>query len=120
MTIINVANVGTRIERLHRGRFAHLAITKARCGEPDFICDIGGQPCAGGVICPDAPPSSSVVPALLVRRSSESVGGSREPPTLVMPREGGASSTPRLLGSITSVSGILDRPPSPSRTMTSE
>ena len=27
-----------------------------------------------------------------------------------MPREGGASSTPRLFGSITTVSGILDRP----------
>src|SRR4030095_11486633 len=39
-------------------------------------------------------------------------------PTAVMPREGGASSTPRLLGSITDVSGILDRPPS--RTMTME
>ena len=38
--------------------------------------------------------------------------------TFVMPREGGASSTPRLLGSITGVSGILDRPPS--RTMTTE
>jgi hypothetical protein len=35
-----------------------------------------------------------------------------------MPREGGASSTPRLLGSITAASGILDRPPS--RTMTIE
>jgi hypothetical protein len=35
-----------------------------------------------------------------------------------MPREGGASSTPRLIGSITDVSGILDRPPS--RTMTTE
>jgi hypothetical protein len=36
----------------------------------------------------------------------------------VVPREGGGSSTPRLLGSIISVSGILDRPPS--RTMTTE
>src|SRR5438034_4177796 len=35
-----------------------------------------------------------------------------------MPREGGASSTPRLVGSITGASGILDRPPS--RTMTTE
>jgi len=33
-----------------------------------------------------------------------------------MPREGGASSTPRPIGSITTASGILDRPPS--RTMT--
>jgi hypothetical protein len=32
-------------------------------------------------------------------------------PLPVMPREGGASSTPRILGSITGVSGILDRPP---------
>jgi hypothetical protein len=37
---------------------------------------------------------------------------------IVMPREGGASSTPRLFGSITDVSGILDRPPS--RAMTTE
>jgi hypothetical protein len=36
----------------------------------------------------------------------------------VMPRAGGASSTPRLLGSIIDVSGILDRPLS--RTMTAE
>jgi hypothetical protein len=36
----------------------------------------------------------------------------------VMPREGGASSTPRPIVSITTVSGILDRPPS--RTMTTE
>jgi len=36
----------------------------------------------------------------------------------VMPREGGASSTPRPLDSIIGVSGILDRPPS--RTMTME
>jgi len=35
---------------------------------------------------------------------------------VVMPREGGASSTLRLVGSIIGVSGILDRPPS--RTMT--
>jgi len=28
-----------------------------------------------------------------------------------MPREGGASGTPRLIGSITAASGILDRPP---------
>src|SRR2546428_10472670 len=35
-----------------------------------------------------------------------------------MPREGGASSTPRLLGSIVDVSGILDHPPS--RVMTTE
>ena len=32
-----------------------------------------------------------------------------------MPREGGASSTPRPRGSITDVSGILGRPPHPSR-----
>ena len=38
--------------------------------------------------------------------------------TTVVPREGGGSSTPRLLGSIIGVSGILDRPPS--RTMTVE
>jgi hypothetical protein len=37
---------------------------------------------------------------------------------LVMPREGGASSTPRLLDSITAISGILGRPPS--RAMTTE
>jgi hypothetical protein len=36
----------------------------------------------------------------------------------VMPREGGASSTLRLIGSIISVSGILDHPPS--RVMTAE
>jgi len=36
----------------------------------------------------------------------------------VMPREGGASSTPRLIVSIIGVSGILDRPPS--RAMTAE
>jgi hypothetical protein len=35
-----------------------------------------------------------------------------------MPREGGASSTPRRFGSITGVSGILDHPPS--RVMTTE
>src|SRR5882757_2916185 len=35
-----------------------------------------------------------------------------------MPREGGASSTPRVLGSSLAVSGILDRPLS--RTMTAE
>ena len=34
-------------------------------------------------------------------------------PSAVMPREGGASSTPRLLGSIAEVSGILDRPVKP-------
>src|SRR5437764_10572050 len=39
-----------------------------------------------------------------------------DPALLVIPREGGVSSTPRLRGSIASVSGILDRPPS--RTMT--
>ena len=39
-------------------------------------------------------------------------------PAPVIPREGGVSSTLRLLGSITTVSGILDRPPS--RTMTTE
>src|SRR4030088_2952793 len=33
------------------------------------------------------------------------------PPTLVMPRACGASSTPWLLGSIIAASGILDRPP---------
>src|SRR5438270_2609303 len=37
---------------------------------------------------------------------------------IVIPREGGVSSTPRPIGSITDVSGILDRPPS--RTMTTE
>src|SRR5438445_4113419 len=37
---------------------------------------------------------------------------------VVMPREGGTSSTPRLIDSITEASGILDRPPS--RTMTTE
>src|SRR5512144_2943535 len=31
----------------------------------------------------------------------------------VMPREGGASSTLRLIGSMIDVSGILDRPPEP-------
>ena len=31
---------------------------------------------------------------------------------IVVPREGGVSSTPRLIGSITAVSGILDHPPS--------
>ena len=36
----------------------------------------------------------------------------------VIPRAGGVSSTPRLLGLITTASGILDRPPS--RTMTTE
>src|SRR4051794_14855659 len=36
----------------------------------------------------------------------------------IIPREGGVSSTPRLFGSITAVSGILDRPPS--RVMTVE
>jgi len=35
-----------------------------------------------------------------------------------MPREGGASSTPQLLGSIITVSGILDHPPA--RVMTAE
>ena len=35
----------------------------------------------------------------------------------VVPREGGASSTPRLLGSIIGVSGILDHPPSRVTTM---
>jgi hypothetical protein len=35
-----------------------------------------------------------------------------------MPREGGASSTPRLLGSIIDVSGLLDHPPA--RVMTTE
>jgi hypothetical protein len=39
-------------------------------------------------------------------------------PDLVIPRAGGGSSTPRIIGSITAVSGILDRPPS--RTMTAE
>ena len=38
--------------------------------------------------------------------------------TAVVPREGGGSSTPRLIGLIIDVSGILDRPPS--RTMTVE
>ena len=38
--------------------------------------------------------------------------------TIVIPREGGVSSTPRLLGSIIGVSGILDHPPS--RVMTTE
>src|SRR2546429_6533829 len=36
----------------------------------------------------------------------------------VVPREGGVSSAPRLINSITAASGILDRPPS--RTMTTE
>ncbi|RTE90933.1 YgcG family protein [Bradyrhizobium sp. LVM 105] len=36
----------------------------------------------------------------------------RAPPTAVIPREGGESSTPRLLGSSSAASGILDRPPS--------
>ena len=31
--------------------------------------------------------------------------------TVVIPRAGGGSSTPRLIGSITAVSGILDHPP---------
>src|SRR4051812_7832165 len=44
--------------------------------------------------------------------------GAVAPPPFVMPREGGASSTPRPVDSITGVSGILDRPPS--RAMTSE
>src|SRR3954452_10168906 len=35
----------------------------------------------------------------------------------VMPRAGGASSTPRRLGSITTVSAILDRPPSRAMTV---
>ena len=34
------------------------------------------------------------------------------PPTVVIPREGGGTSTPRLIDSITAVSGILDHPPS--------
>ena len=34
------------------------------------------------------------------------------PPTLVVPRECGGSSTPRLIGSITGASGILGHPPS--------
>ena len=34
-------------------------------------------------------------------------------PTLVIPRVGGGSSTPRLLGSITDASGILVHPPEP-------
>ena len=37
-----------------------------------------------------------------------------------MPREGGASSTPRLLDSITDISGILDRPPSRAMTVEGE
>ena len=54
-------------------------------------------------------------------RAAGPPGRSRRGPSLrklVIPREGGGSSTPRLLGSITAVSGILDRPPS--RTMTVE
>ena len=59
-----------------------------------------------------------------VRREGERflVSQALTPPTIVtsrrtvMPREGGASSTPRRVGSIMNVSGILDRPPS--RTMT--
>ena len=45
-------------------------------------------------------------------------GNAESHPPLVMPRVGGASSNPRLLGSRRDVSRILDRPPS--RTMTAE
>ena len=38
-------------------------------------------------------------------------GKYRSATTIVMPREGGASSTLRLIGSIINVSGILDHPP---------
>jgi len=37
--------------------------------------------------------------------------GDAGPSSSVIPREGGESSTPRLLGSIADASGILDRPP---------
>src|SRR6266849_4485194 len=40
-------------------------------------------------------------------------GDGAAPYEAVMPREGGASSTPRLFGSITNAPGILDRPPEP-------
>ena len=45
-------------------------------------------------------------------------GAQRRPREVVIPRACGGSSTPRLLGSIAGVSGILDRPPS--RAMTTE